>query len=55
VCGLAVGGASIAARPGWDQEANPLPAFVDVREVQRRLDDAGVTLTTRADPDAPST
>ena len=38
--------------PGWDQEANPLRAFVDVREVQRRLDDAGVTLTTRADPDA---
>jgi len=37
--------------PGWDQSANPLPTFTDVREVQRALDAAGVTLTTRADPE----
>jgi catechol 2,3-dioxygenase-like lactoylglutathione lyase family enzyme len=36
--------------PGWDQSANPLPTFTDVREVQRALDAAGVALTTRADP-----
>jgi catechol 2,3-dioxygenase-like lactoylglutathione lyase family enzyme len=38
--------------PGWDQSANPLPTFTDVREVQRSLDAAGVALTTRADPES---
>ena len=38
--------------PGWDQSANPLPTFTDVREVQRALDAAGVALTTRADPES---
>jgi catechol 2,3-dioxygenase-like lactoylglutathione lyase family enzyme len=38
--------------PGWDQSANPLATFTDVREVQRALDAAGVPLTTRADPDS---
>jgi len=37
--------------PGWDQSAQPLPTFTDVRELQRALDDAGVALTTRADPE----
>ncbi len=38
--------------PGWDQSANPLPTFTDVREVQRALDAAGVALTTRANPES---
>lgn len=37
--------------PGWDQNAQPLPAFADVRAVQKSLDDQGVALTTRTDPD----
>lgn len=36
--------------PGWDQRAQPLPTFTDVRELQRRLDAAGITIDTRADP-----
>ena len=35
--------------PGWDQNARPLTAFTDVREIQRGLIDAGVELVTRAD------
>lgn len=37
--------------PGWDQAAQPLPAFTDVREIQRALEAQGVAITTRADPD----
>jgi len=36
--------------PGWDQGANALESFVDVRQVQRSLEEQGVALTTRADP-----
>jgi lactoylglutathione lyase len=35
--------------PGWDQSAQPLPKFTDVRELQKRLKAAGVTLMTEAD------
>lgn len=35
--------------PGWDQAAQPLAKFTDVRELQRRLKQAGLTLTTEAD------
>jgi catechol 2,3-dioxygenase-like lactoylglutathione lyase family enzyme len=35
--------------PGWDQDAHQLEAFTDVRELQRRLKAAGVTLATEAD------
>ena len=38
--------------PGWDQSANPLPSFTDVREVQTSLDAQGVEITTRAAPDS---
>lgn len=34
--------------PGWDQNAQPLPEFTDVRELQRQLKAAGVALTTEA-------
>jgi hypothetical protein len=36
--------------PGWDQSANALASFADVREIQRSLDARGVELTTRAEP-----
>lgn len=35
--------------PGWDSNAQPVPGATDVRELQRRLKAAGVTLTTEAD------
>lgn len=38
--------------PGWDQAAQALPSFSDVREIQRSLDSQGVELTVRADPDS---
>jgi len=28
--------------PGWDQDANPLERFEDVRALQKRLSDAGI-------------
>lgn len=37
--------------PGWDQNAQPLASFADVREVQKSLEAQGVRLGTRADPD----
>lgn len=38
--------------PGWDAQAKPLAAFEDVRDIQVRLKDAGLTLTTEADEDS---
>ena len=35
--------------PGWDSACNTLPEFTDVRELQRRLKDAGITPVTAAD------
>jgi catechol 2,3-dioxygenase-like lactoylglutathione lyase family enzyme len=35
--------------PGWDQDARRLDTFTDVRELQRRLKAAGVSLTAEAD------
>ena len=35
--------------PGWDQRAQPLGEFTDVRELQRRLKSQGVALATEAD------
>ena len=37
--------------PGWDQAAQPLPSFTDVRQIQAELEARGVALDTRADPD----
>jgi catechol 2,3-dioxygenase-like lactoylglutathione lyase family enzyme len=37
--------------PGWDQGANAVEDFTDVREIQARLDAAGVEITTRAEPE----
>jgi lactoylglutathione lyase len=35
--------------PGWDQAAQPRDPFTDVRELQRRLREAGVTFDQEAD------
>ncbi len=35
--------------PGWDQNAQALPTFTDVRELQRRLKAQGMTFMTEAD------
>ena len=35
--------------PGWDQDANPTEPFTDIREIQRQLKAAGLTLLTEAD------
>jgi predicted enzyme related to lactoylglutathione lyase len=35
--------------PGWDQYANSLDPFTDVRELQKRLKEQGVELVTEAD------
>jgi len=38
--------------PGWDQNAQPLPEFTDVRELQRQLKAAGMQPVTEADEGA---
>ena len=35
--------------PGWDQAAQPTDPFTDVREIQRQLREAGVSLDQEAD------
>jgi hypothetical protein len=35
--------------PGWDQDAQPVADFTDVRELQRRLKAQGVELMAEAD------
>jgi lactoylglutathione lyase len=35
--------------PGWDQEAQAVPTYTDVRDLQRALKAAGVPLTTECD------
>jgi lactoylglutathione lyase len=35
--------------PGWDQGAQPVDRFTDVREIQRRLKTAGVAIDPEAD------
>jgi lactoylglutathione lyase len=35
--------------PGWDQDAQPLDSFTDVREIQRAVRSAGIGLQTEAD------
>lgn len=35
--------------PGWDQNAQPVDPFTDVRDLQRRLRAEGVTFVTEAD------
>lgn len=35
--------------PGWDQDAQPVDPFTDVREIQRALRSAGIELQQEAD------
>jgi len=35
--------------PGWDQDANKLEAFTDVRDIQRELKAQGITFQAEAD------
>ena len=35
--------------PGWDARASRVDEFADVRDIQRRLKDRGLTLTAEAD------
>ncbi|HEX4953354.1 MAG TPA: VOC family protein [Thermoanaerobaculia bacterium] len=35
--------------PGWDRSSNTLPDFDDVRDIQRKLKERGLTLTSEAD------
>ena len=38
--------------PGWDQNAQPVDPFEDVRVIQSRLKAAGLVLDVEADPDS---
>lgn len=38
--------------PGWDRDAQALDGFQDLRDIQAELDDAGVELMERAEPDS---
>jgi catechol 2,3-dioxygenase-like lactoylglutathione lyase family enzyme len=40
---------ALTFNPGWDQNAQPVEQFTDVRELQRRLRAQGVTLVSEAD------
>ena len=35
--------------PGWDENANNLESFDDIREIQKQLKDNGLTLNSEAD------
>lgn len=35
--------------PGWDQNANPLDSFTDIRELQKQLKSEGIKFETEAD------
>ena len=43
---------TLTFNPGWDQEAQDLDDFDDVREIQKSLLAAGVTLETKAEGEA---
>lgn len=36
--------------PGWDQNADELDSFTDVRELQAQLKEAGLEFASEADP-----
>ncbi|MEP2668056.1 MAG: VOC family protein [Cyclobacteriaceae bacterium] len=39
----------ITFNPGWDESANPLDAFKDVREIQKSLKEKGMEITSEVD------
>ena len=40
---------TLTFNPGWDQDANPVADFTDVREIQKRLKAGGVDFVSEAD------
>ena len=38
--------------PGWDQNAENLDSFMDVRDIQKELKDKGIQMLTEADEDS---
>lgn len=40
---------TLTFNPGWDQNAQPVEGFTDIRELQRRLKEQGVELAAEAD------
>jgi hypothetical protein len=38
--------------PGWDQSAQPLDSFTDVRELQKTFKAQGIAIATEADEDS---
>jgi catechol 2,3-dioxygenase-like lactoylglutathione lyase family enzyme len=40
---------TVTFNPGWDGNAQPVDSFTDVRELQRRLKDAGIAIETEVD------
>ncbi len=43
---------TLTFNPGWDQQANPLKAFQDVRELQALLKSEGIDFASEADEDS---
>ncbi|MHA7271399.1 VOC family protein [Arthrobacter sp. HLT1-20] len=42
---------SLTFNPGWNQDAQAIAPFTDVRDIQRQLKDGGVELLAEADTD----
>lgn len=40
---------TLTFNPGWDSNARVVPGFTNVRQLQRQLEENGVTLAVRAD------
>jgi len=40
---------TLTFNPGWDQHAQAVDPFTDIREIQRRLKDADLTFVQEAD------
>lgn len=47
-------GNMLTFNPGWISEERTDPDFTDVREIQRRLKEAGIEIAQETDPDATS-
>lgn len=40
---------ALTFNPGWDQNAQPLDSFTDVRQIQRKLKEQGIPFLAQAD------
>lgn len=48
-------GNMLTFNPGWDSNARELEGFTDVRQIQRRLKEAGIALGQETDPEGRGT